>query len=543
VAILVRVMKRGINVAVAVTPNPDLGPEEVHCLGTDRSAYQCARMLGWDQRRHRCRCVDDWEAPLAQFFARVHPPASGEGMDPATRGSATGVFATATDPNQMRTILEHHLRVPDSPPFEVVRCEPSFTRGRGSRSLFQYDVTLRAPDGREWNEVVSAVAYRGNRTQRAWDKLNRARRAAKRESNIRRAAYVADLDLLLQVFPFDHGLPALEPLMTGPLAGLRDPIMSRFGRGDWHIDEWQSECIRYRVDLRASVKLTVSATDSQTGRESEKRFFAKVYGGEEQVERAWGVQQDLAAALQVANEPFGIAPLIAYLPDDRVLVQDEVPTVSLPYIIRKGNPQQSVEAVRRSARAIAALHLLPIAAPEHRIELDRTDPGRVRRSAETLRNSRPDLATALSEIEARIYAGLDATRELPTWPVHGDLKPPHILLEEERVVLLDLDKFAAGEPMLDVTSMLMPLRRERKTRLAGTSLADVFAEEYFAHVPPAWKERLAPHYAWGILREAAVIATAPGKTLDGEKTSRPEKRERRVETLVEEARAMLVGRA
>jgi hypothetical protein len=443
----------------------------------------------------------------------------------------------------MRTILEQHLRAPDGLPFDVVRCKPSFTRGRGSRSLFQYDVTLRAPDGREWNEVVSAVAYGGDRTKRAWDKLNRARRAAKRESNIRRAAYVADLDLLLQVFPFDHGLPALEPLMAGPLAGLRDPIMSQFGPGDWHLDEWRSECIRYRVDLRASVKLTVSATEFQSGRVSERSFFAKVYGGEEQVERAWSVQQGLAVALQAAKEPFGIAPLIAYLPKERVLVQDEVQAVSLPYIIRKGNPKQSVDAVRRAARAIADLHLLPIAAPEHRIELDRTDPGRVRRSAETLRKSRPDLATALAEIEARIYAGLDATRELPTLPVHGDLKPPHILIEEERVVLLDLDKFAAGEPMLDVTSMLMPLRRERKTRLAGTSLAHVFAEEYFARVPPEWKERLAPHYAWGILREAAVIATVPAKSLDGEKTSRPEKREHRVETLVEEARAMLDGRA
>jgi hypothetical protein len=223
-------------------------------------------------------------------------------------------------------------------------------------------------------------------------------------------------------------------------------------------------------------------------------------------------------------------------------VQDEVQALSLPYIVSKGDPQQAVEAVRHSAQAIADLQLLPIAAPEHRIELDCSGPGRVRRSADTPRKSRPDLAATPAEIETRIYAGLEATRELPTLPVLGDLKPPHILLEEERVVLIDLDKFAAGEPMLDVTSMLMPLRRERKTRLAGTSLADVFAQEYFAHVPPACKKRLAPHYAWALLREAAVFATAPGKNLDGEKTSRPEKREHGVEILVNEARGMLDGR-
>jgi Phosphotransferase enzyme family len=460
-------------------------------------------------------------------------------------GRANGVFAIGSDPKQMRAILEHHLRAPGGPPFDVVRCKPSFTRGRGSRSLFQYDVTLRSPEGREWNEVVSGVSYGGNRTRRAWDKLNRAGAEVRRESNIRRAAYVPDLDLLLQVFPFDHGLPALEPLMAGPLPGLHAPILARFGPEDWQLDEWQSECIRYRVDLRASVKLSVRATESRSGNASERRFYAKVYGGKEQVERAWTVQQDLAAAIQAAGDPFELAPLIAYLPEDRVLVQDEVPVISLPYIIRKDDPEKAVEAVRRAARAIAALHRLPIAAPQHRVEVERTDPGRVRRSAESLRNSRPDLTAAVAEIEKGIYGGLDASNELPSVPVHGDLKPPHILVEEERVVLLDLDKFAAGDPMLDVTSMLMPLRRERKTRLAGTSLADVFAEEYFGHMPATWEPRLAPLYAWALLREASVFAASRGKSLDGDgdKISHPERREHRVEVLVDEARAMLAGRA
>jgi len=366
---------------------------------------------------------------------------------------------------------------------------------------------------------------------------------AGRESKIRRAAYVPDLDLLLQVFPFDHGLPALEPLMAGTLDGLRGPILARFGPGDWQLDEWHSECIRYRVDLRASVKLTVKATESRSGGALDRRFYAKVYGGEEQVERAWKVQQDLAAALQAAGDPFALAPLVAYLPEDRVLVQDEVSAISLPYIIRKAKPEKAVEAVRRAARAIAALHRLPIEAPQHRVEVERTDPGRVRRSAESLRNSRPDLTAAVAEIEKRICGGLDAVNALPSVPVHGDLKPPHILVEEDRVVLLDLDKFAAGDPMLDVTSMLMPLRRERKTRLAGTSLADVFAEEYFGHMPANWEQRLPPLYAWALLREASVFAASHGKSRDGDKISHPERREHRVEVLVDEARAMLDGRA
>jgi hypothetical protein len=471
----------------------------------------------------------------------MQTPAGRISMDSATRSHPSDVFAIGSDPVQMRAILERHLRVPGGPPFQVVRCRPTFTRGRGSRSLFQYDITLRQPDGRERTELVSGVAYGGERTRRTWEALNLADAELLSESSIRRAAYVPDLDLLLQVFPFDHSLPALEQLMKGPLDALAEPIMARFGTGEWRLKEWQSESVRYRVDLRASVKLTVRATDSLSGRMSERHFFAKVYAGADQAERAWTVQRDLALALAGAGEPFALAPLAAFLPDDRVLVQDEVGAPSLPYMIRRTDQEEAVEAVRRAARAIAALHRLPIAAPEHRIELDRTDPERLRRSADALRRSRPDLDTAVTEVEAKIHAGLDGIGQLSPVPSHGDLKPAHLLFQEESVVLLDFDKFAAGEPMLDVTNMLMPLRRERKTRLAGTSLDRVFAEEYFAHVPAAWAQRLAPHYAWAIFSEATAFAVNPGKGDAGAKPGRPIRREHRVEPLLEEAKTALAG--
>jgi aminoglycoside phosphotransferase (APT) family kinase protein len=70
----------------------------------------------------------------------------------------------------------------------------------------------------------------------------------------------------------------------------------------------------------------------------------------------------------------------------------------------------------------------------------------------------------VAEIEAGILAGLAAIGEVSSVPMHGDLKPQHVVFDADRVVLLDLDTFGTGEPMLDVTSILIALRHGRKSR-------------------------------------------------------------------------------
>jgi hypothetical protein len=80
-----------------------------------------------------------------------------------------------------------------------------------------------------------------------------------------------------------------------------------------------------------------------------------------------------------------------------------------------------------------------LAAPAHRIELGRTDLERLRHHADAVRAARPDLAPAVTDIEAGVLTGLADIGEVPSVPIHGDLKPTHMLLDEDRVVLIDLD--------------------------------------------------------------------------------------------------------
>ena len=79
--------------------------------------------------RHSCRDAEGWESWLTQSFPRVHPQANGVDMDPQDERRGSGDFATETDPVRMGAILEQHLQVPGGRPFQVVRCQPKFTRG------------------------------------------------------------------------------------------------------------------------------------------------------------------------------------------------------------------------------------------------------------------------------------------------------------------------------------------------------------------------------------------------------------------------------
>jgi hypothetical protein len=231
--------------------------------------------------------------------------------------------------------------------------------------------------------------------------------------------------------------------------------------------------------------------------------------------------------LEGNDHTFTVGRPIAYLNDQCVLLQEESRGISLEQLLLQGCDTEA--AVRRIARAVAAFNQESIAAPPLHLLEDQV--AGLQRARSLLQWACPPLQDDLEAIVGGVAAGL---KQAPVRPIHRDLKADHFLLDGSHLALLDLDSLVAADPVLDPATLLaqffsmpfrFPLSRDRMREVAQT-----FAEEYFARVPPAWRRQLPLQYA------AASMQVALGFF------RRQEPRWAvAVVAIVEEARASLAG--
>ena len=440
----------------------------------------------------------------------------------------------AGDPESMRGVFQRHLRPLNNKAYQVRDCRLSRIRyRRGERCVLQYTLRLAEADTRsERIQWVTGVMYADDKTRRKWEKLRISypKEISEIISPFEPFSFIPELGMLVQVFPYDRRLPTLPLLIAEPLPELESPLLARFGSGNWRTEVWNVEPVRYRAGLGAALRLTVQGQDDATGRRIERRFYAKVYRDEGQGQQTHQVLRELWKQARANGEGFTVARPLGYLSGLRTLLQEEAPGTSLEEILLGDG--DTTGTVRRVAQALAAFNQGDAPATTQRQYLLADQVADLERACRLLGWACPHLRLEVESIIEGVLAGLE---EVPLRPTHRDLKTDHIFLDGDRTIFIDLDSFAKADPVLDPAHLLarlaampalFPIPRHRARAAAWE-----FAEEYFAHVPRTWHDRLPFHYAGALLKISFGIFGRQAPDWPGT-----------IATLLEEAKASLAGR-
>lgn len=448
-------------------------------------------------------------------------------------GGSNERSAVLKDTERMRDVLSRHLRWGDGGEVEVRSCDLAYFHETTSRCLLHYDLTVRDPEtGRDRRELVTGFVSGEARAEQVARQIARVAPAATADRLVS-VVPIPDLDLVLQVFPFDQRLPALQRLMTTSAPLVESTIVADLGPGDWQATGWSAEAIRYRIDQRAMVRITVAARDGLSGTTVEHAVYAKIFREGADGARAFAVQQALWRRGVSHPEAFAVARPIAYLETAQTLLMEEVSGANLRQVLGADTPSTEI---RRVARAVADLHQI---SPDEVAFADRRRPARdeatrLDKIAATLRT---DVPAASAEIDALVAAIGEETGASPVGLTHFDLKPGHILLNPDRVTLLDFDKLALADPLVDVANFLVFLGKERSDRSDDGGEFDHvhhFVDEYLTHVPAEWRAMLPSRYALALLAEATGNRGLRGREQRSD-------RGMKVEALIGRARRALDG--
>ncbi|HKC47543.1 MAG TPA: phosphotransferase [Gemmatimonadales bacterium] len=413
----------------------------------------------------------------------------------------------ATDPRRMLDVFRAALKPLAGKSVAIVDCVPFRFRCRqsGGRCVLQYTLRLSDPrTGREWDHWVTGLLYvRPGEAER----LSRELRAADPQQGIpddwlpfEPVDFIPELDMLVQVFPFDRKLRQLGLVLGDGIEPLERELLARLRPGSWLITRRTIVPTRYRTELGAALRLELQVRDARTGQLVSLCCYLKVFRND----HGEGTLAFLRACgdRETAATGFTVVRPLGYLPQVRTLALEEAPGTTLQHVLLNG--RNAGPAVRAVARAVAAFNRAePIITAEHRLVDQFAD---LHSAATLVQWACPETRAAVRKITDAVTAGLE---EVPPAPIHRDLKPDHVFLLHGRVHFIDCDSVTLGDPARDPAHLFahivagvgldaVPLEQRR-------AAAAAFVEEYFARVPAPWRLRFPLHCAAALIEVAGGI--------------------------------------
>jgi Ser/Thr protein kinase RdoA (MazF antagonist) len=182
------------------------------------------------------------------------------------------------------------------------------------------------------------------------------------------------------------------------------------------------------------------------------QWLGKFYDDDEDAHQVMAVLRDLAANGGRGRDGLAAPRVIAYHPPRRLLLMTYEPGESVGTAIAR-DTEAILEAL---GRALATLHALPVT--PNRIKTPSDVLEDIRPRVDNLCTRFPDAAKALRDEFGRLERDVPPFPTVPSF-IHGDFGPANLLWRDGRIVALDFDKCARGDPALDLGNLLTQLLR------------------------------------------------------------------------------------
>lgn len=406
----------------------------------------------------------------------------------------------------------------------LLDCVPQRLRAKGNQWLARCQVTVAAPDGSRRDVVLVGRVVPPTENDAQSRPTPRELRVAFGEPGWR--CYVDDIRLVLQVQTADTALPAL-PKLVDPVAAAQ--LLGRCLAGAGHRGVQVLGCspqvVRYKPGSRCTIVYEMRYRDVD-GRDAARcmplnPLVAKTHEGDKgQV--AWQAMTALWESPLARGDVVSVAEPLAYLPEERILVQGPVPgDRTLKELVRlaltEGSPSALTELranLGQTARGLAALH--QSGARYGRVATLAGELDEVREVVTRLSHTLPDVMAAATPLLRSLEELDTAVPADPLVSAHHDFRPAQVLINSGRVGFIDFDGAGMAEPALDLGRFRAKLRdigvstpAASGRPLAGTSLADRLAtvDELCEHFLAAYQDHAMVTSGRVVLWEAVDLFT------------------------------------
>src|SRR5205809_4317627 len=252
-------------------------------------------------------------------------------------------LAIASDSQRMLELFRRHLEPAAGKRYHIADWAPLRFRCRQStaRCVLQYTLRLLEPGtGRRWDQGVTGLLYA---QQGGAERLWREMQASDPSQGIpndwltfRPVGFIPDLEMVVQVFPYDRKLRNLGLVLGGALHDLDPQLLARLAPGEWRVTERTMMPTRYRTELGAALKYTLQPRDATTGRAEPPRCFVKAYRNDHG-EPTFELLKSLGERVARGETCYSVVRPVAYRKDLRTLVLEEAPGTALQQLLQGGH--------------------------------------------------------------------------------------------------------------------------------------------------------------------------------------------------------------